>query len=35
VFNPKVVENVAAAVVDAAIKTGVARKEKKSPWEGG
>ncbi len=33
VFNPKVVENVAAAVVDAAIKTGVARKEKKSPWE--
>jgi malate dehydrogenase (oxaloacetate-decarboxylating) len=33
VFNPKVAENVAHAVVKAARKTGVARKQKKAPWE--
>lgn len=33
VFNPKVVENVASAVAKAAVRTGVARKEKKSDWE--
>jgi malate dehydrogenase (oxaloacetate-decarboxylating) len=34
VFNPKVAESVAVAVEKAARKTGVARKQNKSDWEG-